>query len=177
MNTRKQRSLTWTITFNTAVAMLIGMGAYAVLQYALSPSRSVPSLVLEHLSHVLFIGLIVYFIINYTLLQKVALPIKALKLKLYQIASGDFRPAAVDSDVSEITEIVKSINWMQERIENSTSSVSLADLSATVSVIRGLAKNTDRLESNKRERLLDAASQVEELIARLSREALMVSEN
>ncbi len=172
MSGKRDRPLAWVIAFHTAVVMVLGMGAYAVAQYYLSPGRTVVGLILEHLSHVLVLGVFTYAMLYLVLLRKVVRPINTLYWKLYSFAGGDFRPASIRSDVREINEIAEGINTMLAKIDHSCPEVSLDELSQGASQLRDLAQKSDGLAVSAREMLLDVAKEIDNTVAAITVYAL-----
>lgn len=172
MNGKGDRPLVWVIAFYTAVAMVLGMGGYAVAQYYLIPGHTVFGLVAEHLSHLLIIGVLVYAMLNLVLLRKVVRPISALCGKLYTFAGGDLRPASIDSNIREVNETAEAINRMMARIDRWRPDVSLGELSKRASDLRGLAQKSGLLDRSTKEMLLEAARLIDETVANLTKHEL-----
>ncbi len=168
MSTKQDWSLAVTIAVFTAAVMVVGMAIYGVFQYFLSPGYTVVGLVLEHLSHVLLLGVLIYAMLYIVLLQKVVRPINALCCKLYSFAGGDFRPASIRSDVREINEIAEGINLMLAKIDRSRPEVCLDDLSHGASQLRGLAQKSGPLDLPARELLLEVAKEIDNTVAAIT---------
>jgi HAMP domain-containing protein len=169
MSGRGDRPLAWVIAFYTAVVLAVGMGGYAVAQYFLTPGRTVVGLVVEHLSHLLVLGVLVYAMLNLVLLRKVVRPISALRGKLHTFAGGDFRPASIESNIREVNETAEAINRMMAKIDRWRPDVSLGDLSWSASNLRGLAQKSDLLDRSTKETLLEAARLIDETVANIAK--------
>lgn len=164
MSTERSWSLTVTVAVYTAAVMVVGMTIYGVFQYFLSPGHTVVGLILEHLSHVLVLGVLIYGMLNLVLHKKVVRPINALYFKLYSFAGGDFRPASVDSDIFEIKEIAEGINLMLAKIDRSRPEVSLEGLSHGAGQLRDLAQQSGQIDTPTREMLQEVARKIDSAV-------------
>jgi nitrogen fixation/metabolism regulation signal transduction histidine kinase len=172
MRTKHDWPLAVTIAVYTAAVMVAGMAIYAVFQYFLSPGHTVMGLVLEHLLHVLVLGVLTYAMLYLVLHRKVVRPINELYWKLYSFAGGDFRPASIRSNVREINEIAEGINMMLAKIDRSRPEVSLDDLSHGASQLRDLARRREVLDRPAREMLLEVAKEIDSAVAAITVYAL-----
>ncbi len=168
MSAKHDWPLAVTIAVYTAAVMVLGMTVYGVFQYFLSPGRTVMGLVLEHMSHVLILGVLTYGMLYLVLHRKVVRPINTLYWKLYSFAGGDFRPASIHSDIREINKIAEGINIMLAKIDRSRPEVSLDDLSHGAGQLRDLAQQSGQLDTPTREMLQEVARKIDNAVAAIT---------
>ncbi len=164
-------SLTLMVTLYTAAVIGTGMGVYAGFQYFLGQEHTVLGLMIEHLWHVLVLGVLIYLSLYVVLLKKIVRPLQSLFLKLYAVAGGDLRPASIESNILEIQGIVDGINLMLAKIGSSVPGVSLSGLANTASKLRALAKSYSVPETTK-DALLIIAADIEGAAASLMKDSL-----
>lgn len=115
--TTTTHSLSFHVTVWLAIATAIGMGAYAVYQYATMPGHSVLELLLHHSWHVLALGAAIY-VLSWAVFHKLIVqPLTKIYLHLYAMGAGQLAPLALKSNVTEIGTIVAGINLMLHRME------------------------------------------------------------
>lgn len=115
--TMRTRSLSFHISVWLAIATAIGMGAYAIYQYATMPGHTVLDLLLHHSWHVLALGAAVYVVSWVAFHKLIVQPLTKIYLHLYAMGAGQFAPLVLKSNVSEIHTIVEGINLMLRRVE------------------------------------------------------------
>ncbi len=168
MRTRHDWPLAVTIAVYTAAVMVVGMAVYAVFQYFLSPGHTVVGLVLEHMSHVLVLGVLIYVMLYLVLHRKVVRPINTLYWKLYSFAGGDFRPVSIRSSIREINQIADGINIMLAKIDQSRPEVSLDDLARGAGQLRDLVQRSSQLGQQTTEVLLEVAKKIDNAVAAIT---------
>ncbi len=113
------RSLSSHVTIWLAVAVGLGMAAYAIYQYATMPGQTARDLLLHHSWHVLVLGAVIY-IISWVMIEWVLVrPLEAIYVHLYAIGAGRRSRLEIQSNVREIVTIVEGINLMLQRLEQS----------------------------------------------------------
>lgn len=172
MNNRVEISLSLTVALYSALVIALGMAVYAVFQYFLTPERTVLSLVLQHSWHVLVLGVLIYVTLHAVLYKKVVRPIQDIYVRLYAITKGDLSPISVDSNITEIQEIVEGIRFLISEIKKSTPAISLSDLSKVAGDLRSLAKKSVALEESTKEELMEIAVRIDGVAEALSNEAV-----
>lgn len=166
-------SLLATVIAKYVAGILVGgMAVYACAQYVLMPDVTVMRLVFEHLGHVLFLMLLVYIMLYFVLLKVVVGPIHRFRAKLYRIAGGDLTPVREESRISEMQEMTDGINLMIERLAAGLPYASLADLSTRATELRELAQQSDNLRLEQKQTLLNAAKEMEALVALVTTNAV-----
>lgn len=111
------RSLSFYVTVWLAVAIVIGMAAYAVYQYFTMPGMTVQQLLLHHLWHVLALGAVIYMLCWLVFYRVLLRPLQQIYLHLYAVGAGKLEPLVLESNVAEIRTIVEGINLMLRRME------------------------------------------------------------
>jgi methyl-accepting chemotaxis protein len=176
MNSKAQKSLAQVVVVYAALVIAAGMAVYAAFQYIMTPNRTVMGLLVEHMWHVVALGVFMYVVLSAVLVRKVVQPIHSLYLRCYAITRGDFSRISVESDVLEIQEIADGMNMMLDRIDKSMSETSLSDLSGSAQDLRALAKEPNLSQESTRERLLQVALKIDEVVAMLTSSALRSGE-
>jgi methyl-accepting chemotaxis protein len=116
MTRRRGRSVAFVCTVYTALVIAAAMAVYGVYQYLNTPGTSALRLVLEHGSHVLAFGVLLYLSLSLVLYRNVVRPIRRLNVKLYAITKGDLAPVRVESRVFEVQEIAEVVNFLLRQI-------------------------------------------------------------
>lgn len=111
------KSLSFIITIWMAVAIAVSMGAYAAYEYATAPSQNLRELAVEHLGHVLVLGITIYILCWSVFYFVLLRPFNRVYLHLYAIGAGRLEPLALNSNVREIRTIVDGVNLMLSRIK------------------------------------------------------------
>jgi methyl-accepting chemotaxis protein len=168
MTTKHDWPLAVTIAVYTAAVMVAGMAVYAVFQYFLSPGHTVMGLAVEHLSHILVLGVLIYVMLYLVLHRKVVRPINTLSWKLYSFAGGDFRPTSIHSNIREINQIADGINIMLSKIDQARPEVSLDDLARGAGQLRDLVQRSGQLGQQTTEVLLDVAKKIDNAVAAIT---------
>ncbi len=176
MSEKRSKSLTLTVALYSALVIAVGMAIYAVLQYFLIPERTVLSLVLQHGWHVLALGTLIYVTLHGVLHKKVVRPIRDIYLRLYAISKGDLSPISVDSNITEIQEIVEGVNSLLSEIKRSTPVLS-SDLCKVAEDLRSLARESGISEETTKEKLMEIAAKIDETVKALSKEAVNKQES
>lgn len=172
MSEKCSKSLTLTVALYSALVIAVGMAIYAVFQYFLTPGRTVLSLVLQHGWHVLVLGVLIYAALYGVLYKKVVRPIRDIYVELYAITKGDLRHFSVNSNITEIQEIVEGINFLLSEIKKSAPVVPLSDLYKIVEDLRSLTRESGTLEEITKEKLMEIAAKIDETVKALSKEAV-----
>jgi hypothetical protein len=122
MNTIQEndkRSLSYLVAVWSALAIAVSMAIYAVFQYYTSPGKTVGGLLLEHLWHVLVLGVAIYGLL-YLVLRRILLrPIQKIYLHLYKVGTGRVEPLDLPTRVRELETIVDGVNVMIDRMGQS----------------------------------------------------------
>lgn len=111
------RSLSFFVTVWMAAAIAVSMGAYAVYEYAAAPGQSLRELAVEHLGHVLVLGVFIYILCCAVFYFVLLRPLNRVYLHLYAIGDGQLETLEMDSNVREIHTIVDGVNLMLSRIK------------------------------------------------------------
>lgn len=106
------RTLSFHVTVWLAIAVAIGMGAYAVLEYLTTPDQTVAGLLLHHGWHVIALGALFYIVSWIAFDRLLVRPLNAIYLHLYAIGREKRSPMNLQSNVMEIRTIVEGINLM-----------------------------------------------------------------
>jgi len=113
----KTRSLSFHLTIWMAVAIAASMGAYAALEYRSTPGLTLSELVVQHLGHVLGLGILIYILCWAVFYFVLLRPLNRIYLHLYTIGAGQLRNLELNSNVREIRTIVDGVNLMLSRLK------------------------------------------------------------
>ncbi len=137
------RTLSFHVTIWLAVAVGLGMAAYAIYQYATMPGQTARDLLLHHSWHVLLLGAVIY-IVSWVMIEWVLVrPLEAIYVHLYAIGAGRRSRLEIQSNVREIVTIVEGINLMLQRLEQSADD---GAIQRTQSSLAELRKAIEELE-------------------------------
>jgi len=176
MTKKRTRSLAAVVTEQTALVIAVAMAIYGVLQYMANPAQGVVTLVLQHLWHVLVLGLFIYLVLCIVLRRSVVRPIRELYVKLYAVATGDLSPVQIDSGISEVQEIAEGVNLMLAKLKGASDGPDLSRLSETARTLRAIAKDAAGLDDEQRQRMIDAAAMLEQMAAAAAAQSLRSEE-
>ena len=141
------RSLSFHVTVWLAIATAIGMGAYAVYQYATMPGHTVLDLLLHHSWHVLVLGVTAYVVSWIALHKLIVRPLAKIYVHLYAIGGGRLAPLVLKSRVTEIHTIVEGINLMLRRMEQGADAQALEHAQRDISELKEAIRRWEVSES------------------------------
>lgn len=110
------RSLSFFVTIWMAVAIGISMAIYAVYERHSSSDLSLKTLVVQHLGHVLGLGVMIYILCLGVFYFVLLRPLNRIYLHLYAVGAGQLKTLELHSNVREIRTIVDGINLMLSRL-------------------------------------------------------------
>lgn len=111
------RSLSLIVSLWIVLTIAAGMAIYAFFEYAYVPGVTVAEIVLEHVWHVLVLGLVIYALCLVLLRRVVVRPLELLRLHLRRVSSGELDELVVATSVTEVRHIVDGINGMIHRMK------------------------------------------------------------
>lgn len=167
VNDKREVSLASVVAGYSALVIALGMGIYAVYQYVAMPNRTVLGLILEHSSHVIVLGLLIYGTLYAVLYRKVVRPIRELYLKLYAITRGNLSSIEIDSNITEIAQIAEGVRILLEGMDRSVPKVSLTELSNRTQKIRSIAKEPQALDTSEKDFLIHVANEIDDVVKEL----------
>lgn len=163
----KPRSLSFHVTIWLAIAVAIGMGAYAALEYLTTPGVTALGLLVHHGWHVLALGTSFYVVSWFAINRLVVRPLNEVYLHLYATGGGQRSLLDLRTNVAEIESIVEGINLMLLRWNKPQPDPSLSDLETEIRLVRQeveqLASIAPRAKTAMLERLGVLAASVEEI--------------
>jgi methyl-accepting chemotaxis protein len=160
MNTIQEndkRSLSYLVAFWSALAIAISMGIYAIFQYFTSPGKTIGGLFLEHLWHVLVLGVVIYGLLWIVLRRSLLRPIQKIYLHLYKVGTGRVEPLVLQTRIRELETIVEGVNVMIERMGQSFPADEIADA-------REAAKKAYEKAPQEAQAILDNLARLQESI-------------
>lgn len=138
-----------------AVAIGISMAAYALYERQASPSLTWSELAVQHLGHVLGLGVMIYILcwgVFYLLLLR---PLNRIYMHLYALGAGQLKPLELDSNVREIRTIVDGINLMLSRLTLGTDRDALEHAQQCIAEIREMSRQLAITEQEHISHVLD----------------------
>lgn len=114
------------------------MAVYAGYEYATMPNHKLRQLAVEHLSHVIVLGFLIYGLcygVFYFLLLR---PLNRIYLHLYTVGAGRFQMLDMDTNVREIRTIVDGVNLMFSRLKEGADKNALDLVQRRMAEIRAL---------------------------------------
>jgi methyl-accepting chemotaxis protein len=155
------RSLSFFVSVWIAVAVAASMAVYAAYEYATMPGHTLRELAVEHLGHVLGLGILVYVLcwgVFYFLLLR---PLNRIYLHLYTIGAGRLSTIELDSNVREIRTIVDGVNLMLSRLKQGADSNALELSQKRIAEIREMTRHLTTLDQEHISVLLDKLADLE----------------
>ncbi len=150
------KSLSFFVTVWMAAAIAAGMAAYGVYEYAAMPGHTLRELAVEHLGHVLALGLLTYALcwaVFYFLLLR---PLSRIYLHLYTVGAGRLNTLELKSNVREIRTIVDGVNLMLSRLKLGADSDALELAQKRIAEIRETTRQLATADHEHLGALLDA---------------------
>jgi hypothetical protein len=144
-----------------AAAIAASMAAYAVYEYATMPGHTLRELTVEHLGHVMGLGLVIYILcwgVFYFLLLR---PLNRIYLHLYTVGSGRLKTLELDSNVREIRTIVDGVNLMLSRLKQGADSNALELAQKRIAEIREMTRQLTTPDQEQFSVLLDNLADLE----------------
>ncbi len=149
------KSLSFIVTIWMAVAIAVSMGAYAAYEYATAPGQSLRELAVEHLGHVLGLGVMIYIlcwgVFHFVLLR----PLNRIYLHLYTVGAGQIKPLELQSNVREIKTIVDGVNLMLSRLKLGADRDALEHAQQCIAEIREMSRQLAITEQEHISHVLD----------------------
>ena len=118
MNTNTTKSLSWTLTKSSIIAVIIGMATYTLFEIIASGEVDTHEILTHHLLPTVLIGAIIWAVLTMLLRSKVISPIRDILNHLAQLGNGRFAPIEKPSDVTEIREIVTVVNRLTSKLKS-----------------------------------------------------------
>ena len=137
---RKARSLAWVVAVWSAIAISVAMLIYALVQLRLNTAARPEALALEHATHVIILGAVLYGVLSFALRRVLVAPLKAVSKHLYGVATGHLEPITVRSNIEEVQDLASAVNLMIGRIRLHRDESALQLASEDIAVIRDLAE-------------------------------------
>jgi hypothetical protein len=163
----KKVSLASVVAGYSALVIAFGMAVFAVYQYRVNPGETILGLLFEHSLHVIFLGLFIYIVLYAALYKAVVRPIHDLYLKLYAVTRGNLSSIEIDSNITEISEIVEGVQLLLNEMDHSVPRMSLAALSNRTQKIRSIAKESIALDMSAKDFLMNLSNEIEEVVREL----------
>jgi hypothetical protein len=155
------------VTVWLAVAIAMGMAAYAIYHYATMPGHTALDLLLHHSWHVLVLAAAIYIVSWFAFHQLLVAPLKKIYLHLYAMGAGRLEPLTLNSNVTEIRTIVEGVNLLLFRINQSADSGSLELAQQRIGEIRDVMRRLSPANPQDVSELLDKLAQIESTFAAL----------
>lgn len=168
MEKKRKVSLASVVAGYSALVIALGMAVYAVYQYILTPGETILGLLFEHSWHVLILGILIYAMLYAVLHKTVVKPIRDLYLKLYAITRGNLSSLEINSNITEISEIVEGVQLLLDEMDRSVPHMSLTALSDRTQKIRSIAKESDALDMSAKDFLMNLSTEIDEVVKELS---------
>jgi len=115
--TSPTKTLNWTLTKASLIAVTIGMAAYTFFEYANSGEFDTRELLIHHIMPTIFIGVIVWSMLNLILLSKFVRPMKKIMIHLNGIGAGQLAPLKINTNILEVGAIVHSVNTLTTQLK------------------------------------------------------------
>lgn len=149
------RSLSFHVAIWMAVAIGFSMAAYALYERQTSPNLTWSELAVQHLGHVLGLGVMIYILswgVFYFLLLR---PLNRIYLHLYALGAGQLKPLELNSNVREIRTIVDGINLMLSRLTLGADRDALEHAQQCIAEIREMSRQLAITEHEHMSHVLD----------------------
>lgn len=141
----KHRSLNWTLTTSSILAVIIAMTAYTLFEILSSGSVSGPEIVTHHVLPTIFIGIIIWAVLTLLLRSKVIAPVENILGHLKHIGNGRLAEIENHAEISEIRGIISGVNSLTDKLkkapDNEGLSKAIDDLVKLRADLKGLIDN------------------------------------
>lgn len=144
--------------FRVAATLAVAMAGYALLERYRDPQASWASLAVTHGFHVVALGVLLYIVLLIEFDHLVGRPLRAIRAHLYEIATGRLDILHLAARVSEIEDMVASVNLMVRRMRLGAGD---ADPHRTALALRDLAARLHDSAPEPAEAIVNAASALE----------------
>jgi hypothetical protein len=134
------RSLSFFVAVWMAAAIAASMAAYGVYEYAAMPGHTLRELAIEHLGHVLALGLLTYALCWAVFYFVLLRPLGRIYLHLYTVGAGRLKTLELHSNVREIRTIVDGVNLMLSRLKLGADSDALELAQQRIAEIRDVTR-------------------------------------
>lgn len=174
------RSLSFVVSVWIALTIAAGMAFYALFEYASMPRVTAAEIALEHLWHVLVLGLVTYALCLVLLRHFVVRPLEALRFHLRRVSLGEVDELVIDTRVSEVRSIVDGINGMIHRMQSARQRGSeeeqqrlnaidqlVADAQRQVLAIERLSEQLDAEQDRMAVSIRESLSGLDEILAEM----------
>ncbi len=121
------------------LALAVGMAAWGAVQLALDPEARLVDVIVEHLAHVLMLGVILYTMIYALHRRWLIAPLRRVNSHLYGVATGHLDLLSYDSPVAEVRELVGGVDLMIRRMQQDQRAEDVGDVPAELAAFRELA--------------------------------------
>jgi nitrate/nitrite-specific signal transduction histidine kinase len=167
MKAEKQRSLSLVVALWTAGAIALAMGVYATFQYFTVPERTLLELVMEHLWHVLVLGLLIYVLCWLVFRIILLRPLNQIYMHLYGVGTGRLEPLQLSTRIRELQTIAEGVNVMIRRMGQGYDPEAIEHCRNALASLR---KSLKKLSPSNRE----TATEMLQELARLERAVLSI---
>lgn len=116
MNTNTTKSLSWTLTKSSIIAVIIGMATYTLFEIIASGEVDTHEILTHHLLPTILIGAIIWAVLTMLLRSKVITPIRDILSHLNHVGNGRFALLERPSNVTEIINIVTGVNRLTSKL-------------------------------------------------------------
>lgn len=144
----KHRSLNWTLTTSTVLAVIIAMTVYTLFEILSSGSLSGPEIISHHVLPTIFIGIIIWAVLTCLLRSKVIAPVENILGHLKHIGNGRLAEIDNHAKISEIRDIISGVNSLTDKLkkapDNEGLSKAIDDLVELRADLKGLI-DTDQI--------------------------------
>ncbi|NOY69168.1 MAG: hypothetical protein GXP53_06700 [Deltaproteobacteria bacterium] len=164
------KSLSYYVSIWTGIVIAFSMAVYAVFQYVMLPDATVWSLFLNHLWHVLVLGIFIYALCWLVFQKLLLVPIRAISIHLYGVGTGRLRELELNTDISELRMIADGINRMIRRMKQGQDPRVLENIEERMISLRKIVKGLPPADKDKGALMLDEISGLEQSLLSLVRE-------
>lgn len=159
-----ERSLAAHVAAWTALALAASMAVYGAYQYATTPEASVTTLLIEHIVHVVVLGLVVYGVLWIGLKRVVVLPAHQVATHLYRVGTGQVEQLEATSRVREMQHLVSAVNLMIRRMEIRRDDRAIERMWTDIDVLVSIATRLSEAHPGASGELLASAARIEKTI-------------
>ncbi|MDA7880884.1 hypothetical protein N9A94_01095 [Akkermansiaceae bacterium] len=112
------RSLSWTLTKSSLIAVAIGMATYTLFEILTSGEVDTREIITHHLLPTVLIGAIIWAVLTMLLRSKVITPVRDILDHLTHVGNGRFAPLEKSNEITEIRAIITGVNLLTSKLKN-----------------------------------------------------------
>lgn len=156
-----ERTLGQHVAAWTAFSLLVAMVSYGTFQHVREPNLLWSELFLDHLTHVLVMGVLLYGVLWWGIKRTVIAPVREIAAHLYRVGAGNVDELELVCSVTELQYMVSSVNLMIRRMAIRRDDAAISNVWQDIDGLVVLGNELDESHPYASVRLREAAERIE----------------